>query len=69
MKKGKVCVLVVDDSDMNCESTKDDINKMTISNVGFSSNILDCYEFVIYNGKKGCKVLKSSMGVKTGIIS
>lgn len=68
MKTGKLCVLVVDDSDMNCESTKDDINKMTISNVGFSANILDSYDFVIYKGVKGCKILKSSFGVSIGII-
>jgi hypothetical protein len=68
MKKGKSNILVVDDSDMNCESTNENINKMNISNVGFSASILDCYDIVVYKGRKGCKILKAPYGIKTGII-
>lgn len=58
MKKHKgINLLLLGDEDMNC-GTKG-IEKMTIEDIGFSALAIKDYDLVIYEGKKGSKILKS----------
>lgn len=59
MEQANVKLLIVNDDDMNCDIAKDTIESMNLSNVGFSSLVLDKYDMVIYVGAKGSKILKS----------
>ena len=61
MKKYKgINLLILSDDDMNCNSSGNDISKMGIENIGFSMFAIKDYDLVIYEGKKGSKILKSS---------
>lgn len=59
MEQANVKLLVVNDDDMNCDISKDTIDSMNLSNVGFSNLVLDKYDMVVYVGAKGSKILKS----------
>ena len=59
MEQTSVKLLVVNDDDMNCDISKDTIDSMNLSNVGFSNLVLDKYDMVVYVGAKGSKILKS----------
>ena len=59
MEQANVKLLVVNDDDMNCDISKDTIDSMSLSNVGFSNLVLDKYDMVVYVGAKGSKILKS----------
>lgn len=61
MKKYKgINLLVLSDDDMNCNSSEDSISKMGLEDIGFSMFAIKDYDLVIYEGKKGTKILKSS---------
>lgn len=61
MKKYKgINLLILSDEDMNCDSSSQDITKMGLDNIGFSMLAIKDYDIIIYEGKKGSKILKSS---------
>lgn len=60
MKKYKgINLLILNDDDMNCDSSSSDLGKMGIENIGFSMLAIKDYDLVVYEGKKGSKILKS----------
>lgn len=70
MKKSTVGLLILDDNDMNCDP-KDErsIDKMSLSDVGFSALVIKDYGLIVYQGKKGTKILKNTAFGVLGIIS
>lgn len=63
MERHDIKLLIVNDDDMNCDSTKDNIENMSIAQIGFSMKVLNEYDEILYMGKKGAKILKSRYGV------
>lgn len=61
-------VLILDDEDMNCNSKTKPITSIGINDIGLNSAILVKYDMVFYQGRKGCKLLKSKF-TATGVIS
>lgn len=60
LKKYKgINLLILSDEDMNCDSSSQDLSKMTLDNIGFSMFAIKDYDIIIYDGKKGSKILKS----------
>lgn len=60
-------VLLLDDKMLNCNCTDIDIDKIDISTVALPSTSIDEFEMVIYNGKQGMKILKSTL-TPTGVV-
>lgn len=60
-------VLLLDDKMLNCNCTDLDIDKIDISTVALPSTSIDEFEMVIYNGKHGMKILKSTL-TPTGVV-
>ena len=69
MKNEVAKVLVLNDDDMNCDP-KDErgLEKMSLSDIGFSALVIKDYSLIIYQGKKGTKILKNTVFGKLGII-
>lgn len=60
MKKYKsINLLVLSDDDMNCDPNSKDITKMRLEDIGFSMLAVKDYDLIVYEGKKGTKILKS----------
>lgn len=59
-------LLILGDDDMNCD-TAEDISKMSLKHIGLSLLAIDKYDMVVYEGRKGSKILKSKY-TKRGII-
>lgn len=69
MKKYKgINLLLLSDEDMNCDTKTKDLSKMGIENIGFSMLAIKDYDLVVYEGKKGTKILKSKYTKKGEII-
>lgn len=65
MKKYKgINLLLLSDEDMNCDVSSKDLSKMGLENIGFSMLAIKDYDIIIYEGKKGSKILKSSFTKK-----
>ena len=67
MKKHDIKLLILNDDDMNCDSKSSKLENMGIENIGFSMFAIQSYDMIIYEGKKGSKILKSKY-TKKGII-
>lgn len=52
-------ILILNDDDMNCGTPEKGISKMGLEDIGFSLLTIEKYDLVIYEGKKGSKILKS----------
>lgn len=69
MRKYKgINLLVLSDDDMNCDVNSKDLSKMGIENIGFSMFAIKDYDLIIYEGKKGSKILKSKYTKKGEIL-
>lgn len=69
MKKSVGKVLILDDNDMNCDPKNEKgIEKMTITDIGFSALAIKDYSLIVYQGKKGTKILKNTFFRTLGII-
>lgn len=69
MKKYKgINLLILSDEDMNCDVNSKDLSKMGIENIGFSMFTIKDYDLVVYEGKKGSKILKSKYTKKGEIL-
>lgn len=67
MKRADIKLLVLDDEDMNCDTRNSSLDNMGIQNIGLSMFAIQDYDLVIYEGKKGSKILKSKY-TKKGVI-
>ena len=62
-------VLILNDDDMNCDPKNEKgLEKMSLSDIGFSALVIKDYSLIIYQGKKGTKILKNTVFGKLGII-
>lgn len=69
MKQETVKVLVLNDDDMNCDPKNERrLEKMSLSDIGFSALVIKDYSLIIYQGKKGTKILKNTVFGKLGIV-
>lgn len=68
LKRANVKLLILGDEDMNCDSKNSSIDKMGIENIGLSMFAIQDYDLVIYEGKKGSKILKSKYTKKGKIL-
>ena len=69
MKREVTNILILNDDDMNCDPKKEKgLEKMTLSDIGFSALVIKDYSLIIYQGKKGTKILKNTVFGKLGII-
>ena len=59
--------LIIGDDELNCDCKTLSIEELNISHVGFSIQVLEGFDLIIYSGTKGCKIIKSKY-TKTGII-
>lgn len=59
--------LIIGDDELNCDCEKLGLGDLNIGHVGFSMALLDQFDLILYNGKKGTKILKSKY-TKTGIV-
>lgn len=67
LKRAELKLLILDDDDMNCDTKNSSIDNMDIQNIGLSMFAIQDYDLVVYEGKKGSKILKSKY-TKKGII-
>ena len=67
MKRHIPKLLIVDDNDVQCK-TPDDLEPMTLNNLNFLPADIEKFDIIVYQGKRGTKVLKSAFFKKTGII-
>lgn len=67
MKRADIKLLVLDDEDMNCDTRNSSLDNMGIQNIGLSMFAIQDYDLIIYEGKKGSKILKSKY-TKKGVI-
>ncbi len=63
----KAQALIIGDIELNCNCDDLTIEDLNISHIGFGQIILDKFDIIIYDGKKGTKLLKSTY-TKTGVI-
>lgn len=66
MKKLSECLLINDD-DLNCDCKDKTIDDINITTTNFTIDILNRFDIVLYDGKKGTKLIKSKY-TKTGKI-
>lgn len=59
-------LLVVNDNDVHCK-TPESLEPMTLDNLNFLPGDIEKYDLIVYQGKRGTKILKSAF-FKTGII-
>lgn len=59
MNKFTLKTLVVNDDDLNCESDKVPLLAIGLKNLNFLEKDLKEYDLIVYQGKRGCKILKS----------
>jgi hypothetical protein len=58
--------LLVNDNDVTCK-TESDLSGMSMNSLNFIPRDLEEYDLIVYQGKRGTKVLKSTV-FKTGEI-
>lgn len=51
--------LIVNDSDLNCDCEKVNIDNLTVLNLNFIWKDIEDFELIIYKGKRGTKILRS----------
>ena len=64
----RATTLIIGDNELNCNCEEVTIQTLSIADVGLNVTILDQFDLVLYNGKKGLKLLKSKW-TGTGVIS
>lgn len=61
MERRTLKTLIVHDTDLECDSDKITLEEMTIQNTNFSMFDLGGFDLVVYSGRKGKKILKSTL--------
>jgi hypothetical protein len=59
--------LIIGDDELECKCEGKSIDEINISSVGFSIETLEKFDLMIYQGKKGTKIIKSKY-TNTGVI-
>lgn len=59
--------LIIGDDELECKCEGKSIDEINISSIGFSIETLEKFDLIIYQGKKGTKIIKSKY-TNTGII-
>jgi hypothetical protein len=59
--------LIIGDDELECKCEGKSIDEINISSVGFSIETLEKFDLIIYQGKKGTKIIKSKY-TNTGVI-
>ena len=67
MKRELLKTLVLGDDDLDCSCDKITMAELGISHVAFNEEDLAPYNLIVYSGKKGTKILRSTC-FKTGEI-
>lgn len=67
MDRKIISTLIVNDNDLDCNCDSVTIENMEITNLGFILSDLDKFDLIIYEGKRGSKILRSKF-TKNGII-
>lgn len=65
--KNNVKTLIIGDNELECECDKLTLQDLNANHIGFAASIINEYELIIYEGKKGTKILKSRY-TKTGVV-
>lgn len=68
MKRGTINFLLLGDDDLECRRENMPIEELCLLDTAFVSEDLIPYDLIVYQGKKGRKILKSKF-FKGGIIS
>lgn len=59
--------LIIGDDELECKCEGKSIDEINISSIGFSIETLNKFDLIIYQGKKGTKIIKSKY-TNTGVI-
>lgn len=59
--------IIIDDSELECNCENLKLEDVNISNVALSDSSLSRFDFIIYSGKLGTKIVKS-INTATGIV-
>lgn len=59
MNKFTLKTLVVNDDDLNCSTEKVPLLGITTSSLNFVENDLKDYDLIVYQGRRGCKILRN----------
>lgn len=59
MIRKQVKLLVIGDSELECECDDITIDNLTFEQISFNESDLIGYDLIVYSGKKGTKILKS----------
>ncbi len=59
--------LIIGDDELECKCEGKSIDEINISSIGFSIDTLNKFDLIIYQGKKGTKIIKSKY-TNTGVI-
>jgi hypothetical protein len=59
--------LIIGDDELECKCEGKSIDEINISSIGFSIETLEKFDLIIYQGKKGTKIIKSKY-TNTGVI-
>lgn len=67
MDRKSISLLLINDEDLNCEDKGKTLTDLALIHLAFNPEDIAKYELIVYKGKKGTKILKSSY-FKTGKI-
>jgi uncharacterized protein YjbI with pentapeptide repeats len=59
MNKFVLNTLVLGDDDLHCKTGEVNLSMLNLSHTNFTGADLDKYDLIVYQGSKGCKILKS----------
>ena len=59
--------LIIGDDELECKCEGKSIDEINVSSIGFSIETLEKFDLIIYQGKKGTKIIKSKY-TNTGVI-
>lgn len=63
----RATTLIITDTELNCNCPDLSIEELSLSNIGLNQDIIKNFDLILYSGKKGTKLLKSTW-TKTGVI-
>lgn len=67
MKKFMINVLLVNDDDLKCKTDNVSLYNLNLSHLNFLEKDIQNFDMIVYQGIKGCKILKNNR-FKTGKI-
>ncbi len=61
MDRRTLNALIVNDDDLDCDCKDVTIENLTIANVGFRLPDIERFNFIVYRGSRGEKILRSTI--------